>query len=62
MTTWRLDEALDPRAVGITGTADDDWEQEAWETDEAPEWAEEDDWDEDEDEGDDDYDEDEDVD
>ncbi|MGI9629296.1 MAG: hypothetical protein ACR2QM_20920 [Longimicrobiales bacterium] len=36
-----------------TAQGDEDWEQDAWEKDEAPEWAEEEDWEDDEDDDDD---------
>ena len=48
MKTWLLDEAADVPNVP-TAQGDDEWEQDAWENDEAPEWAEEEDWGEEED-------------
>ena len=62
--TFRLLEAVLENAgtdvgVPLVATGDDDWEQEAWEQDEAPDWAEDDSWDEEEDEDDEGYDEDE---
>lgn len=55
MTAWLLEEEL---GVPVpAGQGDDDWESEAWEKDDTPDWADDDDDDwEDEDEDDEGYD------
>ena len=68
MTTWLLEEAASdarPETIQTIVAAgdDDDWEQEAWEQDDTPDWADDEGWDdEDEDEEDEDEDLDEDLD
>lgn len=37
------------RLPGLTAQGDEDWEQDAWEKDDAPEWAEKEDWDDEDD-------------
>ncbi len=64
MTTWLLDDVLDVQVP--VGKHDDDWEKEAWETDDEPDWADDDDddddWEDDDDVDDDDGDDDDDFD
>jgi hypothetical protein len=47
MTTWLLVEEFEVQVP--TAQGDDDWEQDAWENDDAPDWADDDDddWDDD---------------
>lgn len=57
MTSWLMDEGLE-EVRGPVAQGDDEWEQDAWENDDTPEWAEDEDWDDDEDEDDEGYDDD----
>ena len=53
MPSWLLDEGLEG-VSRVTAQGDEDWEQDAWETDETPDWAEEEDWEDEEEDDDDD--------
>ena len=53
MKAWLLEEELGVQTP--TGRGDEDWEKEAWETDDTPDWAddEDEDWEDDDEEEDD---------